>query len=136
MNQKINIAIVEENCLFRESLRLALSQIVDFSIVLEGETVDTIVRTSAEQSIDSILLSVDAEKAHGYEALKHIRRLFPHVNILALLDYPETCYYEKAITEGANDAIPKCSTKEVIEQHVRYIMEKGPLYKKETPDTR
>lgn len=132
MDGKINLAIVEENQLYRESLRSVLSQIADFHIVRDEDTVDNFVQIPANQLIDLVLLSVDVENAHGYDALKQIRRLFPQLNILVLLDYPETCYYEHAMTEGANDAIPKFSGKRVIEQHVRSIMEKSTLCKNES----
>lgn len=124
MDRKTNLAIVEENRLYRESLRLALSQIDDFNIVLDGDTIDDIARISAVQFIDLVLLSIDVGKINGYDPLMQLRRRFPQLNILVLLDYPETCYYENAISEGANDAIPKFSRKQVIEQHVRAIMEK------------
>jgi DNA-binding NarL/FixJ family response regulator len=78
-----------------------------------------------------VLLSVDVEKPQGYNALKQIRQLFPAMKILVLLDYPETCYYEHAMNEGANDAIPKFSGKRVIEQHVRSIMKKSTLRRNE-----
>jgi len=132
MDRKTNLAIVEENRLYRESLRLALSQIDDFNIVLDGDTIDDIARISAVQFIDLVLLSIDVGKINGYDPLMQLRRRFPQLNILVLLDYPETCYYENAISKGANNAIPKFSGKEVIEQHVRSIMEKGLLCRKET----
>jgi DNA-binding NarL/FixJ family response regulator len=122
MEGKINLAIVEENRLYRESLRSALSQIADFNIMLEGDTVDDIVRVLVDQSIDLVLLSVDIEKSQGYNSLKQIRQLFPTMKILVLLDYPETCYYENAISEGANDAISKFSSKRTIEHHLRSIL--------------
>ena len=132
MDRKTNLAIVEENCLYRESLRSALSQIVDFNIVMDANTIDDIVRISANQFIDLVLLSIDVRKVNGYDALKQIRRIIPNVNILVLLDYPETCYYEHAMTEGANDAISKFSGKQVIDQHIRSIIEKSTLCRNET----
>ena len=123
MDEKINLAIVEENRLYRESLRSALSQINDFNIVLDGDSVDEIVRIPTEQSIDLVLLSVDVEKPQGYNALKQIRQLFPAMKILVLLDYPETCFYENALNKGANGAIPRTSGKREIEWHIRTIVE-------------
>ncbi len=132
MDRKINLAIVEENRLYRESLRSVLSQIADFHIVRDEDTVNDIIQNLADQIIDIVLLSIDVGRPKGYDALKQIRRLFPQLNILVLLDYPETCFYENAMNEGADDAIPKFSGKRVIEQHVRSIMEKSTPQKNET----
>jgi DNA-binding NarL/FixJ family response regulator len=130
MKKEITLALVGENRLYREGLRSALSQIADFNIVREEDTVDDLVKISVDQSIDLVLLSIDVEKPVGHDALNQILRLFPQMNILVLLDYPETCYYENAITEGASDAIPRFSGKRVIEQHIRSIMErKYPMQK-------
>ncbi len=131
MDGKINLAIVEENRLYRESLRSVLNQIADFHIVRDEDTVDDILQNLADQIIDIVLLSIDVGRPKGFDALKQLRRLFPQLNILVLLDYPETCYYEHAVTEGANDAIPKFSGKSVIEQHVRSIIEKSTLSRNE-----
>jgi DNA-binding NarL/FixJ family response regulator len=122
MDRKTNIIIIEENRLYRESLRLALSQINDFNIVLDGDTIDDIARISAVQFIDLVLLSIDVGKVNGHDPLMQLRRRFPQLKILVLLDYPETCYYENAISEGANDAISKFSSKRTIEHHLRSIL--------------
>lgn len=133
MDRKINLAIVEKNRLYRGSLRSALSQIANFHIVRDEDTVDSFVQIPANQLIDLVLLSVDVENAHGYDALKQIRQLFPPIKILALLDYPETCFYESAMNNGANDAISKFSGKQVIEQHIRSIIEKRTLSRNAAP---
>ena len=107
MDRKTNIIIVEENRLYRESLRLALSQIDDFNIVLDADTINDIGQISAIQFIDLVLLSIDVGKVNGYNPLTQLRRRFPQLKILILLDYPETCFYEIALNKGADDAIPK-----------------------------
>ncbi len=121
MKRKTNIIIVEKNLLHRESLHLALSQIADFTVLTDADTVDDIIRSMAKHRIDLVLLSIDVDI--GYAVLKQIRRQFPTMIILVLSDYPEACFCDSAVNEGANGAIPRSSGKREIERHIRTIME-------------
>lgn len=121
MKKKTRIIIVEKNRLHRESLHLALSQIADFTVLPDADTADDIVRAAAEHRIDLVLLSHDI--GNGSADLTQLRRQFPALNILVLLDYADACFCDAAMNEGATDAIPRSSGKREIEQHIRTIME-------------
>lgn len=120
MDRKTSIIIVENNRLHRESLHVALSQIADFTVLPDANTVDDIVCAAIEHCIDLVLLSTNG--GNGSASLKQIRRQFPTINILVLLDYSDACFCESAIKEGANGAIPRFSGKREIEHHVRTIV--------------
>ncbi len=121
MDRKTNIIIVEKNRMHRDSLHVALSQIADFNVLPDADTVDDIIRTAAKHHIDLVLLSYDV--GNGSAELKQIRLQFPTINILVMIDYPDACFCDSAMNEGANGAIPRSSGKREIEQHIRTIME-------------
>ena len=120
----MNIAIVENNDLYRESLTTALSQIPQFRVRFECRDCSDALAQIARRAVDVILVNSAVCKEGLSEFVKKIHLLSPGTKILMLLDHTEECWYTQAIRCGADDAIPRHSAKNVLEELLRGLTNK------------
>jgi len=118
----MNIAIIESNVLFRESLKTALNQISDFRVVLSSDFDSGILQMLSVSNVDVVLLDGIIGAAKKYEALKQIHALYPHIDILVMSDYPEQLYSDDVLREGASGVIFKHFGKRTIEKEIRRMV--------------
>lgn len=94
----INIAIVDDDSLIRESLKIILGTIDDFNVVATGENGKDAVRLSEDDGIDLILLDMRMPEMDGIEALRKINR---RKKVLVLTTFEEDYYLKESIKLGA-----------------------------------
>jgi two-component system chemotaxis response regulator CheY len=81
MNKNINVLIVDDNDMIRETLRVILRS-EGYSVVGEAVDGDHAVEMTEKLKPDLILLDVYMPKVSGLEALRNIRLVLPHVKVL------------------------------------------------------
>ena len=112
----INIAIIENNNFYRESLKTALNQIDGFMVVFDTDDVLSVLDFIEEYNFQIILLDLFCYHA---ESIKRILQLYPNTKILILSNYIETCFFDLQSNDMSFDFISKCSNKNLFEQKIR-----------------
>lgn len=112
----INIAIVDDDSLIRESLKIILSMDKDIKVVKTGENGDDAIKIANEDNIDVLLLDMRMPKVNGIDALKVIGN---KVKVLVLTTFEEDYYLTESIKLGARGYLLKNATPEVIIKSIK-----------------
>ncbi|MEI7452588.1 MAG: hypothetical protein WCK37_05325 [Candidatus Falkowbacteria bacterium] len=112
----INIAIIENNNFYRESLKTALNQIDGFNVVFDIDNIASFLDFMEEDCFQIILIDSSNYQA---ESTKKMLQLYPKATILILSNYTENYFFEPQIDGISFGFIPKCSAKNVFEQKIR-----------------
>jgi len=111
----MNIAIVENNNFYRESLKTALNQIVDFDVVFDSDNLNSLFQNFEILDFQIILLDLIFYQP---ENISKILKSMPEIKILILSNFSEKCFFENSLF----DFIPKCSNKNLFEQKIRKLL--------------
>lgn len=113
----MNIIIIEQNKVFRESLKTALDQIPDFKVVLDTDN-DSYSETFNKEDIQLTLIDSFLGKSKCSRIIISIRNLWPSMKFLIMINYKEECE-----NNGNNNIgyIFKNSTKKEYEDKIREL---------------
>ena len=129
-NHPVNIAIADDEALFRRGLRLMLEDYPDFNVVLEAENGEDLlqkIRASAELP-DVLLLDLKMPVMSGIEAAEVIRREFPSILIVVVSSHISNAFILNMIEMGAASYLGKNVSPEEVVETINMVMEKGFYY--------
>lgn len=112
----IKVAIVDDDALIRESLKIILSTDNELEVIDIGVNGEDAIRISNENSIDIMLLDMRMPVMDGIEALKEIG--FKQ-KVLVLTTFEEDYYLSESIKLGARGYILKNSTPQLIIKSIK-----------------
>jgi DNA-binding NarL/FixJ family response regulator len=112
----MNIVIIEQNKIFRESLKTALDQIPDFNVVLDTDNYSSL-DGIGNVPVHEILIDDGYGKANCDETIRKALSAWPDVKFLLLTTYKEDYNFKSNIK---SDVILKNSSKKEFE----YIIKK------------
>jgi DNA-binding NarL/FixJ family response regulator len=98
--EKLNILIVDDHKLFREGLKLLLTNLEEIGEVWEapdGEVFLTMIKCC---SPDLVLMDIEMPKVNGVDATVKALELYPEMKIMALSMYGDEEYFQKMIDAG------------------------------------
>ena len=124
----IKIAIVEKSKLYRESLRTALNQILDFEVVFDTGDYCEIIQFSENQNINLVLLDYSIGKTNCVKTIEQTLKQNPNLKIIILSDFVEAVYFETIIKTGVQNVILKKTGKHDIVKQIRKTFEKSKQY--------
>ncbi len=114
----MNIVIIEQNKIFRESLRTALKQIPGFNIVFDSDN-NACFDILSDQQIQLILIDNNITKSKCIEIKKKALVLWPSVKFLILTSFKkEECNID---LDRATNVILKNSSKNEFENRIREL---------------
>ncbi|NVO04229.1 MAG: hypothetical protein HXX09_16165 [Bacteroidetes bacterium] len=122
----INIIIIEQNKIFRESLKMVLDQIDGYKVVFDDDTVNSLLDSKAEYCFQIILLDWTS---YDTEVTRTIFKLYPSTKVLLLSNYIESTFPDIQLDGISLDFIPKCSCKNVFEQKIKKTLNIKTIYK-------
>ena len=122
MKNLINIAIVEKNVFYRESLRTILSQIPDFRIISDTESYSDLMKISLAAKVDLVLLDEELTDSKCIQEIKNYFAKLNDVKILALSEHNNECFQKEIIQNGVDDIIQKHFSKKKIEEKIRSLI--------------
>ncbi len=111
----MNIVIIEQNTIYRKSLKTVLSQIDDFKIVFDSDNGDYLDQIPSAH-IDLILLDFSIEKTECNEIINKAIARWQLVKIILLVYFKEDW---KNNLRGVTDFIFKNSTKKEFVNKIR-----------------
>jgi DNA-binding NarL/FixJ family response regulator len=127
MNEKRKILIVEDHTLLRVGLRALLSQDPDIEVVGESEDGRDAVRAIGAINPDLVLMDLSMPRTNGIEAIREIKRRYPHVRVLVLTLHKADEYIHESLKAGADGYILKDATHDELRTAIRTVL-KGKTY--------
>ncbi len=111
----MNIVIIEQNKIFRESLKTALDQIPGFTVVFDADN-DSAFDGIGNIHVNLILLDFGFGNDKCKETILKGSSLWPTVKFLLLVNYKEDCNLNRS---RIPDVLLKSSTKKEFENKIR-----------------
>lgn len=110
MQDKIKIAIVDDQPLFRQGVKQVIKRFPQFSLLGEANSAMMLIRSLDEQAPGAVILDIDDDIQ---EETMFIKRNFPKVKILIpILHSPETLHYQR-IKRAAHATLMHAKSKEL-----------------------
>lgn len=126
----INIAIADDELLFRQGLRAILSKQEDIKILFgasDGKDLIDQLNTANEKP-EIIITDLKMPEMDGVEATKIIRETHPEIKIIALTSYFTKPFIVNMIAIGAVAYLAKNSTPALMVKTIREVHAKGFYY--------
>ena len=114
----MNIIIIEQNKIYRESLRTALCQVNDFEVVFDAGN-SRFPESLNKVKVNLILIDYDFGEVKCNDTILKALSIWPTVRFLFLTDYKEECNFDTIKTSGA---ILKNSSKKEFECRIKELV--------------
>lgn len=120
---KINVAIADDQKLFRKGMMALVNSFDDVEIIFEAENGKQLVELLAAESkeIHVILLDLSMPEMNGLEALKIIKQSQPNIGVIILTIHEAEHHILTTIQAGANGYLAKNAEPEEVEKAIREV---------------
>lgn len=128
--KKINIAIADDEELFRKGMRFLLERETNFNISYEAENGKKLIGfiSTTKEVPDIILMDLKMPFVSGIDATKIIHKEFPVVKIIALTSYNTKAFIANMINVGASSYLVKSATPKEMIDTINKVAQKGFYY--------
>lgn len=106
---KINVLIIDDHAIFREGLKMILSDTPDIHVAGEAGSSGEALKLARENTYDMALLDISMPDRDGLETLALLKKEQPKLKVLMLSMHRETKYAVRAIKTGAAGYLNKQS---------------------------
>ncbi len=122
----IQIAIADDQLLFRKGMIGLLNSIKDFKVIIDAENGEDLLKkiAASEDITDVVLLDINMPVLNGLETLSKIKHTYPFIKCIMLTVHEEEKYIVKLIDAGANAYLPKNTEPEELEKAIQTVIEK------------
>lgn len=120
---KINVAIADDQKLFRKGMIALVNSFENVQIIFEAENGKELLenlKTSSEE-INVILLDLSMPEMNGLEALKIIKETHPAIGVIILTIHEAEHHILSTIQAGANGYLAKNAEPEEVEKAIREV---------------
>lgn len=131
MKNPVHIIIVDDHELFRDGLKLVLSQLnPDYKIseVSNGQEFLAGLKTAVP---DIVLMDINMPVLNGRETTRRALEEHPDLKVIAVTMFGEENYYMQMIEAGVKGIILKKSGKVELEQAIQEVLEGGNYFSQE-----
>lgn len=127
MTEKFQIAITDDEALFRKGMNMILSYEEDFEVVFEAENgLQLLDRLSqAERLPDVILLDLQMPEMDGVDTLKAVNKAYPELKVIILTSHYNNSMILKLVEEGASAFMPKNVNPDELVETIKNVAVKG-----------
>jgi two-component system, NarL family, response regulator NreC len=120
-NEKIRVAIADDQEIYRDGLRLVLSKCERFSVVAEAGNGQALLEMVAATHPDVVLTDVVMPVMDGIAATRQIIEQYPEVKVIALSMFGEEAMILDMLEAGARGYLVKNSEKEDIYSAIKTV---------------
>jgi DNA-binding NarL/FixJ family response regulator len=122
----MKILLVDDHTLFREGMRLLLSQLDSTCQIIEASTCQSAFDAAhAAGDFDVVLLDLHLPDMPGFAALSVLREEHPHLPVVVLSASDDRTTVLEALDRGAMGFIPKSSSSQVLLSALKLVLVKG-----------
>lgn len=128
--ENINLAIVEDDAVIRESLENFLAAHPSLKIVLIAKSMEEFleaVKDASRPALDLILLDIELPGMSGIQGIYHIRQKYPEVDIVMLTTFEEEDKIFNSLCAGACSYISKRTPLATIREAI-FTVHRGGSY--------
>ncbi len=117
--KKMNIAVIDDEMLIREGLKIILSSFSDIDVVAVGTDGFEAVEICREHEVDLVLMDVRMPCCDGVAGTKLIKDSFPAVKVLILTTFKDIEYIQQALENGASGYLLKDSPDDLLYEAIK-----------------
>jgi len=128
---KINIAIIDDQDLFREGLKLILSQIDNFEVIFDSSNGFEFIDFLQNNKPDIVLMDINMPKIDGIETTKRAISIFTDLKIIALTLFSDFTHFTLMQDAGVKGFINKNIKKNDLQQAINQVNEGGYYFSSE-----
>lgn len=121
----INYLIADDHKIFRQGVRLALSDDKQLKCVGEAGNGEELLQALQRRKADVVILDLKMPKMSGMEAIKEIRQTDKEIKIIILTMYDDENFILKVMEIGANGYLAKNAEPEEIKAAIYSVYENG-----------
>jgi len=120
----INIAIADDQLLFRKGIIALINSFTGMRVVLEADNGKELLEkiTSSEEDIHAALIDINMPVMNGLECMKKNRELHPAIKNIILTIQEEEEYIASFIEAGANAYLVKTAEVDEVERSIRGVV--------------
>jgi len=122
---RIKIAIVEDQDLFREGLKLILSQIEGIDVCFDTSNGFELLDYIRKNPVDVVLMDINMPVIDGVETTKEAIKLRPELKIIALTLHTDLTHFTLMQNAGAKGFITKNVKKCELQQAIDIVQQGG-----------
>lgn len=131
MEDPIIVAIIDDHELFRDGLKLVVSNIDPGFIITESSNGQEFLNGLKLQKPDVVLMDINMPVLNGRETVLKALEIYPDLKIIAVTMYGEEIYYLQMIEAGVKGIILKKSGRYELEQAIQEVLEGGNFFSQE-----
>ena len=131
MNKKIKIAIVDDHEMFRDGLKLVISQIDQFEVLFDAANGTDFLDKLKKETPDVVLMDINMPGLNGIETTDKAIKMHPDIKIIALSMHDKEGYYMQMIKAGVKGYILKKSGKYELENAINEVFKGGNYFSPE-----
>lgn len=121
--EKLKIIIVDDHKLFREGLKILLSNLEEVDEVLEASDGEAFLNMLATCHPDLVLMDIEMPRINGIEATTRAIEKFPELKILALSMYSDEEYFQKMVDAGVCGFLLKNSEFSEVKKAINAVVQ-------------
>lgn len=122
---KIKIAIIDDQDLFLEGLKLILTQIDNFEVIFDTSNGYDFLDFLQKNKPDIVLMDINMPKIDGIETTKKAISIFPDLKIIALTLFSDLTHYTLMQNAGVKGFIHKNIKKTDLHHAINQVSEGG-----------
>ena len=116
--KNISVYLVDDHSLFREGLKLLLSNLDYIDTIYEAENGQEFIDGLAKNHVDIVMLDIEMPVMNGILAAQKAKEIAPGIKIIALSMYSDENYYLSMIEAGACGFLLKNSNFHEVEKAI------------------
>jgi len=116
--KKISVYLVDDHSLFREGLKLLLSNLEYIDKIYEAENGQQFIDGLRKNYVDIALLDIEMPVMNGIQAAQLAKEIEPGIKLIALSMYSDENYYLSMIEAGACGFLLKNSSFQEVEKAI------------------
>ncbi len=121
-----NILIADDHPLFREALKLSVTQAIGEATILEADSVMTLFAALEDRpDVELLLLDLTMPGAQGFSALIQARAHHPTVPVVVVSGREDPTVVARSMAHGAAAFIPKSAPTATIAEALRTVIQGG-----------
>lgn len=124
----IRIAIVDDQELIRESLKIIINSDSDFEVASVAESGSELLEFLEKDAVDVVLMDVRMPEMTGVECTRIVKKKYPQTKVIILTTFDDDEYIFDALKYGASGYLLKWCSLEELSQAIHNVLEGGACF--------